>query len=58
MPVFSGEFWIWQAMGTALGFFVLVYGIYYTAVRIGDGSEEGGEPAFFFSLGRDDILFC
>lgn len=35
MPVFSGEFWIWQAMGTALGFFVLVYGIYYTAVRIG-----------------------
>ena len=35
MPVFSGEFWIWQAMGTALGFFVLVYGIYYAAVRIG-----------------------
>lgn len=35
MPVFSDVFWIWKSFGTAVVFFVLVYGIYYAAVRIG-----------------------
>lgn len=34
MPVFRVSFGYGRRWGTALGFFVLVYGIYYTAVRI------------------------
>ena len=41
LPVFSGEFWIWQAFGTALLFFLFLYAVYYVAVRIAVERKHG-----------------